>query len=92
MRNFSIKPTGLPQQIYNMKSLPLELVQAACYACDPKICKEFIENGFDINTQDEDGATILMYAVQPDRFGDINSPESILKLVTSFLEQGAYRR
>ncbi len=72
-----------------MKRLPIELTEAACYYCDPERCKKIFQTGFDVNTQDETGATILMHAVAPDEHGDINAPEYILKLVEFLLEYGA---
>ncbi|PHS05033.1 MAG: hypothetical protein COA78_15795 [Blastopirellula sp.] len=72
-----------------MKILPVELTEAACYYCDPQRCKKIFDSGFDINTQDKSGETILMCAVTPDRFGDINSPEGVLSLVEFFIEWGA---
>jgi ankyrin repeat protein len=69
-----------------MKYLLRELTEAACYSCDPNRRQEILDAGFDINTQDESDMTILMYTVVPDRLGDINAPESILKLVEFLLE------
>ncbi len=72
-----------------MAALPVEAIEAVCRYCSPERCQKLFDSGFDINTQNEAGLTLLMLAVEPDQSGDINSPDLILKLVEFLLDNGA---
>lgn len=69
--------------------LPVELIEAVCHRCDINACAQFLEKGFDINSTNSRGYTILMLAVIPDEHGDITHPASLVKMVEFLIQNGA---
>ncbi len=72
-----------------MSDLPMEIVEAVCRDCDIERCERLLDRGFDVNTRNDQGVTMLMLAVEPDQYGDFNSPRAIRDLVAFLIERGA---
>ncbi len=72
-----------------MKILPIELTTAVTHLSSPEKCEKFFEEGFKVNTQNEQGCTLLMFAVMPDEHGDVNTARASEIMVDYLLEKGA---
>jgi len=72
-----------------MSHIPQSLIHVVSEECSIRKCREYIHKGFDVNTQNEVGSTLLMYASMPNEFGDLNSPSASEAMINFLVSQGA---